>query len=698
MTAMPLFSRPFLGQAKSFYKVPVLVIVLVLSNVLLSLLVSPIYDDLPWWLSGALLSRELLLCLVVLTPLAFVKARGLQIAYLFIVCALLLSSWVAFYALDQFLSFSAFKMLEEDWRQLFRHALQMAGWQLLLLPFILIAIYLWWPKKFKVNRYVLVGVLYIPLGFYLSSFFYAEEAGGQSLPLDNGAVMPPSEAMDYYGATKVGPVSALASEVQSYLAPDQFFYNEETVKELNVPIKEGESYLDNLSHYKKGFADLNLVFITIESLRYDQISAFGGDADVMPNLNKLAGKSLRFHNNYGQSSHSSYADLVPLSSSYPLRSPRTYFYPENPNYPRTMPWDLLKRVGYRSAVISSQNEYWGGMYNFLKTPSLDNFLHAENYQGHVRDAQKEFNPWILGKGRRAGKLDDRDTISELIRWIDKESEKRFVSYTNLQSSHYPFELPDNYHRQFAVGDLYDGNKVPNDTPDEAIRIAYYKDALHYIDEQIGRLVSYLDNKGLLNKTLFVINGDTAFAFKENRYWGNGATLDEAVIRVPLLIVDPRLNNFKDIKSVSRQLDVMPTVLSLLGLPPYPGYQGHSLLHDQAVQNVFAVSQTPVTYQYSVMADGWKLIYDKRSGYYLLFDLEKDPNNIFNVMSQHQEIGLALANRLHAWMSKQLDYYGDIGQQKRFYPPVLKFDDNLDVLNELARKKDEPSKDLLVVGG
>lgn len=575
-------------------------------------------------------------------------------------------------------------MLEEDWRQLSRHAIQMAGWKLLLVPLTIVFIYWCWPKRFSVNRYLLVFILYVPLGFYLSSFFYADEVGAQSLPLDNGAVMPPIEAMDYYGATEVGPVSALASEIQAALAPNQLPYNEKTVRETDVSISKGEKYLDDLREGKKSSADLNVVFITVESLRYDQLAAFGGDPNVMPNLNKLAAKAIRFHNNYGQSSHSSYADLVPLSSSYPLRSPRTYFYPKNPNYPRTLPWDLLGALGYRSAVVSSQNEFWGNMYNFLNTSHLDYFLHAENYKGDVRDASAEFNTWLLGKGRRAGKLDDKDTIDALIGWIDKNPCQRFVSYTNLQSSHYPFELSGDYKRKFAVGELYAGNKVPNDTKNDDMKIAYYKDALHYIDKQIGRLVEHLDKVGILRKTIFVINGDTSFAFKENNYWGNGATLDEAVIRVPLVIVDPRQDKAKDIYAVSRQLDVMPTVLDLMGMSPFPGYQGHSILSGPPVQNVFAVSQTPVTYQYSVMSDDWKLIYDKRSGYYLLFDLKSDPNNNYNVMAQHTDIALVLANRLNAWMSKQLNYYGNIGLQKRYYPPVLLFDDNLDSLNTKAR--------------
>ena len=66
----------------------------------------------------------------------------------------------------------------------------------------------------------------------------------------------------------------------------------------------------------------NVIIIHIESLRSDQLRAFGGQRDVMPALDNLARESRVYRNAFIQASHSNYANPASLSSHYPLRSPR----------------------------------------------------------------------------------------------------------------------------------------------------------------------------------------------------------------------------------------------------------------------------------------------------------------------------------------------------------------------------------------
>ena len=110
-------------------------------------------------------------------------------------------------------------------------------------------------------------------------------------------------------------------------------------------------------------------------------SRYGGTRDVMPAVDALARESRVFTNAYIQASHSNYAGLVPLSSQYPLRSPQMYRYPPDPTYPRVLIYDVLKALGYKTAIFSSQNERWGGMINFHRQSSLDRFFHAGHSPG-----------------------------------------------------------------------------------------------------------------------------------------------------------------------------------------------------------------------------------------------------------------------------------------------------------------------------
>jgi len=68
-----------------------------------------------------------------------------------------------------------------------------------------------------------------------------------------------------------------------------------------------------------------------------------------------------------------------LSSQYPARAGGPY--PDDIPYPRVLIYDLLAGFGYRTAIISSQNERWGNMIAFLDTGKLDLLLHSETYAG-----------------------------------------------------------------------------------------------------------------------------------------------------------------------------------------------------------------------------------------------------------------------------------------------------------------------------
>jgi len=140
-----------------------------------------------------------------------------------------------------------------------------------------------------------------------------------------------------------------------------------------IPIDQYTAWARQKPHSK-----WNVVVLTVESLRADQLRAYGSNRDVMPALDQLAGEARVFLNSYTQSSHTNYATIVPLSSHYPLRSATMYSYPKNPTYPRVLIYDLLKALGYRTAIFSSSNENWSGMINYLDTGTLDRFIHAAN--------------------------------------------------------------------------------------------------------------------------------------------------------------------------------------------------------------------------------------------------------------------------------------------------------------------------------
>ena len=111
---------------------------------------------------------------------------------------------------------------------------------------------------------------------------------------------------------------------------------------------------------------------------------------------------------------------------------------------------------------------------------------------------------------------------------------------------------------------------------------------------------------------------------------------------------------------------------MLGLPPHPSFQGISLFDPQPNPDrpVYMVVQTPLSYQTAIVRSGFKLIFDERQGYYLLYDLRRDPGETTNIASIRPDLVRTLGGRLRKWQEEQIGYYSDVYRHIKEYPPVL----------------------------
>ena len=436
-----------------------------------------------------------------------------------------------------------------------------------------------------------------------------------------------------------------------------------------ITLEEYAASVDSESIRKK-----NVLLVVVESLRPDQLQSFGGERDVMPNLDALAQESRRFSDHYAQASHSNYADICLLSSHYPLRSERTHVYPRNPTYPRVLIYDLLKQLGWHTAIVSSQNESWGRMINYLQTGGLDHFFHSETYEGETYVPRNDdgFEDFLLG-GKRSGKIDDRFTISEAIRWIDSVDDGRpFFMYLNLQNSHLPYETPADFPRRFGP-EKVDFVLRFGGYPEEHLGVAkdLYSDSLAYVDFQLGRLLAHLRETGRLDDTIVVVTGDTGQAFGEHGFIAHANMVFEETVRVPLMVRAPGLAPGSDDRP-AQHIDIPPTILDLLGLPPHPGLQGISLVQEDphSERYRFIMVQTPIAHQYGVVWRRFKLIHDVNYDKMLLLDRVGDPKELTAYGPKYPALQAKLRARLDTWRRLQMDYYEDTGLHSRRYPPMM----------------------------
>lgn len=287
----------------------------------------------------------------------------------------------------------------------------------------------------------------------------------------------------------------------------------------------------------------NLIYIQVESLESFVIGQTINGKEITPNLNKLIQKGVYFPNIFEQVNEgtSSDSDLMVNTSMLPLRSGSTFFRYPNTNY-NSLP-NLLEGEGYSSIAIHPDKGSFWNYANGLTGIGFDKF--NDFYSFNVDEE--------IGLG-----ISDKRYFEQVVPML-KEQKEPFYSETVTLSSHGPFDIPAQY-RELGLDDELDKSELGG-----------YFESIHYTDKQIGNFLDLLDQEGLLENSVIAIMGDhtgvhkyydnsiNQLSNKEDWYLNTGNPV------VPLLIYDPSFKEGKTFDLYGGQIDVMPTLLYLLGV-------------------------------------------------------------------------------------------------------------------------------------
>jgi arylsulfatase A-like enzyme len=481
-----------------------------------------------------------------------------------------------------------------------------------------------------------------------------------------------------------GPVSSLVAEIASATLLRNST-DAAVLQTMDLEPIAGSSNAPSSHVEKERFP--NIVFILVESMNPDVLAVNGSGGNIMPSVDALINEGYYFSNVWAQSSHSNYADIAALSGQYPLRSENIHFYPTNPGYPRSLPWEHLSQFGYRAAGFSSGDDNWGRMDNYIQSANLEFFDHAGN-EGVQQEGRRVTNArqleeledgaykvdisnFMLGGSRTFGTSRlDGITTERALAWIDgKPADQPFFIYLNYQASHYPFtDLPESFERKHLTEQSTEADLVRRgntlDMPFELVEQSYY-DALLYVDQNISKLVRHIEQRSKDN-TLYIIAADTS-THMQAHLLGNGGALDETVLRIPLIIAGTGVDESRTIDTPMAQIDIVPTSYGLLDLPADPASQGEDvILHPDPDRYIFSVAQSPAAHQYSVVQRDWQLLVNHDTKKISARFVGREPNA--GVDQIPHDIKVDLASRLDQWVSAQLGYYNSRSYHTRYYPP------------------------------
>jgi len=190
--------------------------------------------------------------------------------------------------------------------------------------------------------------------------------------------------------------------------------------------------------------------------------------------------------------------------------------------------------------------------------------------------------------------------------------------------------------------------------------ARYGREVAFTDLHVGMILDSLRAEGRYDETLIVFTADHGEALGEHGYLGHVQTLYETMMRVPLIIKPRRGSGFAAGERRMDQaalVDVLPTILARLGLPPLPGARGRDLLADGAAAAptaIFMETHKPEAARdlYGLRTDGYKIIHEPDTGAWEFYDLAADPGERENLadrggpgFEEHRDLLLGMLAQL-----------------------------------------------------
>jgi len=422
----------------------------------------------------------------------------------------------------------------------------------------------------------------------------------------------------------------------------------------------------------------NIVFICTDQWRGDCLSSAGHEVVKTPYLDGLAHRGIRFSNAYSASPTCVPARMTMLTGLSAASHGRVGYADGVPfDVETTLPGEFSK-AGYQTQAIGKLH-----VWPERARVGFDNVILHDGYLHHSRKRERPsefYDDYITWLKRQAGEsavsdyFDDgvncnsvvarpwgRDerlhptnwVVTEAIDWLyRRDPTSPFFLYLSFHRPHPPYNPPQWAFDQYMsapdydppVGDWVDvlepmrTDGVPDahvarydqDTMNRA-RAGYYGNMTH-IDHQIQRFLEVLAEFDLDENTYICFTSDHGEMLGDHTMWRKGYPY-EGSARVPLLLAGPELPAGQVVDDVVELRDLMPTLLSLAGIPLPDGLDGLDLLPvDAPLDREYLHGEHTLGDFLSlqwIRTGEWKYIWLSADGTEQLFNLSEDPTESVN---------------------------------------------------------------------
>lgn len=406
---------------------------------------------------------------------------------------------------------------------------------------------------------------------------------------------------------------------------------------------------------------INIILFAIDSLWAAHMSAYGYHRLTTPHIDEFARSGVLFERTYSPHipTTPAYAsmltgmdcfstDVVALRHKGPLT-----------DQVATLP-EILREAGYQSTCVG-----------FSGNPSSRGFDRYLDYDG--------WGPDETGKSPKAENL-NRVAIPELERLA--KGDAPFFLFLRHMDPHSPYLPPEPFDQLFYSKDPRDPNVdtmrpvlefkpfaeyfkswMPEGITDAEYVIAQYDGAIAYMDACIQRLLTRIDELGLAENTLVIINSDHGETLMDHECYFDHHGLYDCTLHVPLIMRLPGvLPEGVRVPGFNLHQDLVPTILELAGIEMDRSFDGASLLplirgERAANYSGFYITEATWMRKHGWRTPEWKLIVSLEPDFHFkpeveLYNLILDPGENHNLAEEEPGVVAALRRQMEEWIAKR----------------------------------------------
>ncbi|MFI5266098.1 MAG: sulfatase [Chloroflexota bacterium] len=441
-----------------------------------------------------------------------------------------------------------------------------------------------------------------------------------------------------------------------------------------------------------GFPDerTNVLLVTLDTVRADQLAVYGNPVVKTPALDKLANQGARFDAHFIQEPQTNPSHASMFTGMYPSSSGvRIHMVDKLPSNLQTL-----------ATVFGDAGYYTAGLYSWMSfDPQYCEFQRGFNlYQNVAGDMPGALNNGVVRRAAAdfrvaeqylavAKQVSDAAGVQQQMEWKNKGRadvttdaaiaqlqimERPFFLWVHYFDPHYPYAPPPPYDTQYdpnyqgkltfdidTIQNIEKGKIQP--TPEDVKRLmSLYQGEISFLDGHLGRLFTAVDTLGLSDKTMLAVTADHGESFgehstfKEDTDYFHPHDMYNTEQRTPLLLRYPgHIKPSTVIQAPSQAIDLFSTLLDYANLSVPAQNQGSSLLQlvdgTDTGANRAAFGSMPDFVFTTVAVPGWKLIQNNASGSRELYDLKADMTESHDVAAAHPDVTKQLAGQLQSWM-------------------------------------------------